>query len=204
MGTREHWNEVYLTKDSTEMSWYEEHLQLSLQLIKETGKNTSSQIIDIGSGTSTLVDDLMLRGYQNIDLLDISEAAINVAQQRLGPRANAVHWLKADVTEIQLPQSHYDIWHDRAVFHFLTHANDRQKYIETVQSSVKAGGNIILATFALDGPSVCSGLKTVRYDADSLQNELGDNFDLLNSVSESHQTPFGTEQKFIYCCFRKK
>jgi ubiquinone/menaquinone biosynthesis C-methylase UbiE len=203
METKTHWEKVYGTKDSTEVSWFQEHPELSLQFIDRTGVDSSAQVIDVGGGASTLVDDLLSRNYQNITVLDISAAALRVAQERLGSQANAVTWLEADITQVQLPYQFYDVWHDRAVFHFLTRAADRQKYVEAVMHSVKAGGHVIIATFGMDGPSRCSGLEVVRYDPDSLHHEFGSNFDLVHSTSESHETPFGTEQRFIYCYYRK-
>jgi ubiquinone/menaquinone biosynthesis C-methylase UbiE len=203
METKTHWEEVYETKNSTEVSWFQVHPELSLQFIERTGVGKSGQIIDVGGGASTLVDDLLDRNYRNITVLDISAAALQVAQERLGSWANAVTWLEADITQVQMPYKFYDVWHDRAVFHFLTRAADRQKYVETVMHSVKADGHVIVATFGVDGPSRCSGLEVVRYNPDSLHDEFGDNFDLVNSTSESHETPFGTEQKFIYCYCRK-
>jgi 2-polyprenyl-3-methyl-5-hydroxy-6-metoxy-1,4-benzoquinol methylase len=199
METKTHWEEVYETKESTEVSWFQKHPELSLQFIEGTGVDNSAQIIDVGGGASTLVDDLLNRNYQNITVLDISAAALQVAQTRIGSQANVVTWLEADITQVQLPQQFYDVWHDRAVFHFLTHAADRQKYVEAVMHSVKAGGHVIVATFGIDGPNRCSGLEIVRYNPVSLHDEFGNNFDLVHSTSESHVTPFGTEQKFIYC-----
>ncbi|MCG9890896.1 MAG: class I SAM-dependent methyltransferase [Thermosynechococcaceae cyanobacterium MS004] len=203
METKIYWEAVYEAKDSTEVSWFQEHPEISLQFIERTGVDNSVQVIDVGGGASTLVDDLLDRGYRNITVLDISSAALQVAQERLGSRANAVTWLEADITQVELPYKFYDVWHDRAVFHFLTRAADRQKYVEAVMHSVKEGGHVIVATFGVDGPSRCSGLEVVRYSPDSLHDEFGNNFDLVDSTSESHKTPFGTEQKFIYCYCRK-
>jgi 2-polyprenyl-3-methyl-5-hydroxy-6-metoxy-1,4-benzoquinol methylase len=203
METKTHWEKVYGTKDSTEVSWFQKHPELSLQFIESTDMGNLGQVIDVGGGASTLVDSLLGRGYQNITVLDISSAALQVAQERIGVKANAVTWLEADITQVQLPYRFYDVWHDRAVFHFLTRAADRQKYVEAVMHSVKAGGHVIIATFDVDGPSHCSNLEVVRYNPDSLHDEFGSNFDLVNSTSEAHETPFGTEQKFIYCYCRK-
>jgi 2-polyprenyl-3-methyl-5-hydroxy-6-metoxy-1,4-benzoquinol methylase len=203
METKTHWEKVYETKSSTEVSWFQKHLELSLQLIEDTGVDKAGQIIDIGGGASTLVDDLLDRGYLSINVLDVSGKALQVAQKRLGARANIVNWIESDITKVQLPHAFYDVWHDRAVFHFLTQAEDRQKYVEAVLNSVKTGGHVIIATFALDGPSHCSGLEIVRYNPDSLHHEFGDRFDLVHSTNEYHQTPFGTGQKFIYCYYRK-
>jgi ubiquinone/menaquinone biosynthesis C-methylase UbiE len=149
------------------------------------------------------VDDLIDNGYQNVTVLDISGTALEVAQQRLGSKASAVTWLEADVTKVKLPANFYNVWHDRAVFHFLTQAEDRAHYVESVQHSVKTGGHVIVATFGLEGPTRCSGLEVVRYSADSLHDEFGDEFDLVDTTTEAHHTPFGTEQKFVYCYCRK-
>ena len=150
-----------------------------------------------------MVDDLLERDYRNITVLDISAAALQVAQRRLGLRSGAVTSLAADITRVKLPYRFYDVWHGRAIFHFLTCAADRQKYVEAVMDSAKAGGHVIVATFGTDGPSRCSGLEVVRYSPNSLHDEFGDNFDLVHSTSESHQTPFRTEQNFMYCYYRK-
>jgi len=203
MENKTHWETVYETKASTEVSWFQEHPELSLEFIERTNVAKSSQIIDVGGGASTLVDDLLERNYQNITVLDISAAALQVAQERLGSQSKMVTWLEADITQVQLPYSFYDVWHDRAVFHFLTHAADRQKYVKAVMSSVKTGGHVIIATFSIDGPTRCSGLEIVRYDPDSLHDEFGNNFDLVHTSSESHETPLGIGQKFIYCYCRK-
>jgi len=203
MKTKKHWENIYHTKDTTQVSWFQEHSELSLQFIEHTGIDKTAHIIDVGGGASTLVDDLINNGYQNVTVLDISGTALEVAQQRLGSKASAVTWLEADVTKVKLPANFYDVWHDRAVFHFLTQAEDRARYVESVQHSVKTGGHVIVATFGLEGPTRCSGLEVVRYSADSLHDEFGDEFDLVDTTTEAHHTPFGTEQKFVYCYCRK-
>jgi ubiquinone/menaquinone biosynthesis C-methylase UbiE len=203
MKTKKHWENIYHTKDTTQVSWFQEHPELSLQFIEHTGIDKTAHIIDVGGGASTLVDDLINNGYQNVTVLDISGTALEVAQQRLGSKASAVTWLEADVTKVKLPANFYDVWHDRAVFHFLTQAEDRARYVESVQHSVKTGGHVIVATFGLEGPTRCSGLEVVRYSADSLHDEFGDEFDLVDTTTEAHHTPFGTEQKFVYCYCRK-
>ncbi|HEY8224992.1 MAG TPA: class I SAM-dependent methyltransferase [Pyrinomonadaceae bacterium] len=203
MKTKKHWENIYHTKDVTEVSWFQEHPELSLQFIEHTGIDKTAHIIDVGGGASTLVDDLIDNGYQNVTVLDISGTALEVAQQRLGSKASAVTWLEADVTKVKLPANFYNVWHDRAVFHFLTQAEDRAHYVESVQHSVKTGGHVIVATFGLEGPTRCSGLEVVRYSADSLHDEFGDEFDLVDTTTEAHHTPFGTEQKFVYCYCRK-
>ncbi len=203
MRSQSHWENVYKTKDATQVSWFQQHPELSLQLIEHTGVDKAGQIIDVGGGASTLVDDLLANEYENITVLDISAAALQVAQQRLGRLASRVTWLEANITQVKLPYNFYDVWHDRAVFHFLTLAEDRARYLKAVQHSVKTGGHVIVATFALDGPPRCSGLEVVRYCPDSLHEQFGDDFELVETTNELHQTPFGTEQKFIYCYCRK-
>lgn len=203
MSLRTHWENIHQTKTATQVSWYQEHSLLSLQFIVNTGIDKNSQIIDVGGGISTLVDDLLKSGYQNITVLDISASALKTAQQRLCLSAKKIIWIEADVTQALLPYQFYDVWHDRAVFHFLTQLADRQHYIDTVRHVVRPGGHVIVATFASDGPERCSGLDVVRYNPDELHNEFGDGFDLVDSTRETHHTPFGTEQKFIYCYCRK-
>jgi len=202
MNMKTHWEHIYETKAPTQVSWYQEHAQFSLQYILNTGIRKTDPIIDVGGGASTLVDDLIADGFQNISILDVSGAALQLARQRLGARAAAVNWIEADITQADLPGQAYNLWHDRAVFHFLTQPHDRQRYIDTVRQAVRPGGHVIVATFAPDGPERCSGLEVVRYNPESLHSEFGNGFDLVDSTNEIHHTPFGTEQKFIYCYCR--
>ena len=203
MQTKTHWENVYTTKPASEVSWFQEHSEVSLDLIKRTGVSQQSFVIDVGGGASTLVDDLLSDGFENITVLDISAAALHVAQARLAERAQVVTWLEADITRVTLPASHYNVWHDRAVFHFLTRPADRKRYVETVLASVKPGGHVIVATFSLDGPLRCSGLDVVRYSPDGLHEEFGESFLLVEHTQEVHHTPFGTQQQFVYCYCRK-
>jgi 2-polyprenyl-3-methyl-5-hydroxy-6-metoxy-1,4-benzoquinol methylase len=202
LDAKNHWSQIYETKASNQVSWYQDHARLSLDFIHRTGVEKAGQIIDVGGGASTLVDDLVEDGYQHISVLDISSEALNVARQRLGTKASAIQWLVADITQATLPTHFYDIWHDRAVFHFLTQPEARQRYINLVRQSVKVGGHVIVATFAHDGPEKCSGLDVMRYHPEHLHATFGKPFELVNSANETHQTPFGTEQKFIYCYCR--
>ena len=202
MSMETHWEHIYETKAPTQVSWYQEHARFSLHYIRKTGIQKTDAIIDVGGGSSTLVDDLVAEGYQHISILDVSAAALQLARQRLGTHAVDVNWIKADITQADLPEQAYDLWHDRAVFHFLTQATDRQRYIDTVRHAVRVGGHIILATFAPGGPERCSGLDVVRYSPESLHREFGGNFELVDSTRETHHTPFGTEQTFIYCYCR--
>jgi SAM-dependent methyltransferase len=199
--SQEHWEKIYRTKAPDQVSWFRPHLESSLALIERSAESRSDSIIDVGGGVSTLVDDLIARGYRNLTVLDISQAALSVAQSRLGRAAELVRWLRADITRADLPQRAFDIWHDRAVFHFLTAAEDRAAYVRTLASSVKPDARVILGTFGPDGPSKCSGLNVRRYDVDSLQKELGAQFHLIESSKERHATPFGTTQQFLYCRF---
>jgi 2-polyprenyl-3-methyl-5-hydroxy-6-metoxy-1,4-benzoquinol methylase len=203
MENKTHWEKIYQTKSTTQVSWFQENPLLSLQYIQQTRVDKTAQVIDIGGGASTLVDHLLDDGFQHVSVLDISATALQVAQQRLGARSDSVSWLEADITQVELPNSQYDVWHDRAVFHFLTKPEDRQKYVDVVRKSVKQDGHVIVATFAADGPLQCSGLDVARYNTDDLHNEFGAGFELLDSTSEEHHTPFGTDQKFIYCYCRK-
>lgn len=203
MDTKDHWENVYSTKESDAVSWFQPHAEQSLELIKASGINKSAAIIDVGSGASTLIDDLLNRNFSQLSVLDLSASALEVAQQRLGQRACEVNWIVGDITQVSLPKNHYDLWHDRAVFHFLTDPIDRQRYIDTVLSALKPGGHIIVATFDEDGPSHCSGLPVQRYNPDELHAEFGTPFQLVGQRKELHETPFGTSQKFIYCYCRR-
>ncbi len=196
---KNHWEEVYATKAPDAVSWYRAHLERSLQLIQRVATSTSSPIIDVGGGESTLVDDLLAAGYADVSVLDISETAIRVARERLGDRAERVHWIAGDVTKVPLEPRRYEIWHDRAVFHFLTDEESRAAYVAQVNRAVKPGGYVLVATFGPEGPTKCSGLDVVRYDAEGLHDEFGAPFVLVDSGTELHTTPFGTTQQFLYC-----
>lgn len=202
MTARNHWETVYRTKAVEDVSWYRPHLEVSLQLIGDAAPDTGSAVIDVGGGEATLVDDLVARGYGDVTVLDISQAAIDVAKTRLGSSAAAVRWIAADITAVELEAARYDVWHDRAVFHFLTRAEDRAAYVRQVARAVRRGGHVIVATFGPEGPEKCSGLDVVRYDAEHLHREFGPKFRLLNSVSELHETPWGAPQQFMYCFCR--
>jgi 2-polyprenyl-3-methyl-5-hydroxy-6-metoxy-1,4-benzoquinol methylase len=202
MTTKAHWENVYRTKAVDEVSWYRPHLEVSLSLIEHATPDTGSAVIDVRGGEATLVDDLVARGYSDVTVLDISQAAIDVAKGRLGPSSCSVHWITGDITAVELEAARYDVWHDRAVFHFLTNADDRAAYVHQVAHAVRLGGHVIVGTFGLDGPEKCSGLEVVRYDAGNLHGEFGPKFRLLDSVTEVHETPWGTPQQFIYCFCR--
>jgi len=198
-----HWENVYQSKPVTQVSWFQEHAERSLQFIRNTGIAQDAHIMDVGGGASTLVDDLLCDGYSKLTVLDISVAALLVARKRLGPDADKVHWLEADITQAEFPEASVDVWHDRAVFHFLTNPQDRRRYVSNVLRAVKPGGHVIIATFAEDGPLRCSGLDIVRYRPDSLHDEFGEAFKLVASDQEVHHTPGGADQKFIYCYCRR-
>jgi 2-polyprenyl-3-methyl-5-hydroxy-6-metoxy-1,4-benzoquinol methylase len=201
MSGQQHWERVYGSKAPDQVSWFRPHLETSLTLIERAiSGNRSAAIIDVGGGASTLVDDLLQRGYSHVTVLDISPAALNLARKRLGEVvSNAVEWICADVTEARLPERSYDLWHDRAVFHFLTAPKDRAMYVRTVAAAVRPGGHVIVSTFGPEGPIQCSGLDVLRYDTESLHGEFGPRFRLVESSSELHHTPFGTTQQFLYC-----
>jgi len=203
MNKTSHWENVYQTKSDKEVSWYREHLETSLKLILGTEVEKDAAIVDVGGGSSTLVDDLPDHGFIDVSVLDISSSALARSMERLGRRGETVSWIAADITEVDLPPNHFDVWHDRAVLHFLTSPEDREKYVELVNKSVKPGGHVIVASFGPNGPQKCSGLDVIRYSPETMHGEFGSQFDLLKSFSESHHTPFGTTQEFVFCYCRK-
>ena len=203
MQSKDHWEHIYSSKAPDAVSWFQEHAKSSLQLIRETGVAPAAAIIDVGGGASILVDDLLENGYSNLTVLDLSSAALIAAQNRLDKRADLVAWMEADILKAELPASKYDVWHDRAVFHFLTQPQERRAYVQTVLRAVKPGGHVIIATFAEDGPTQCSGLSVMRYSADELHAEFGSSFVLVDHRKEVHHTPFGTVQNFTYCYCRR-
>jgi SAM-dependent methyltransferase len=202
MDPQKHWEKIYTEKAPDAVSWYSPHLDASISLIERTSVSRSAAIIDVGGGESTLVDDLLARGYENITVLDISQTAIDANRRRLGSAAQRIHWMVADITKVELEPYAFDVWHDRAVFHFLTASADRAAYVRQVAHAVKPGGHVIVSTFGPEGPTRCSGLDVVRYDADSLHTEFGGRFRLVESSKQLHRTPFGTQQQFLYCYCR--
>ncbi|HWN77547.1 MAG TPA: class I SAM-dependent methyltransferase [Bradyrhizobium sp.] len=197
-----HWEKVYTTKGESEVSWFQETPALSLELIKLVGAMQNSAIIDIGGGASRLVDHLVSRGYQDVTVLDLSAAALGSARSRIGDKANRVTWIAADVTTWQ-PSWTYDLWHDRAAFHFLTERNDQAAYVARLRRALRAGGHAIIATFAPDGPERCSGLMVSCYDANALALTLGEGFELIDTRRHDHTTPWGAVQKFQFSTFRR-
>lgn len=202
MPAKHHWEHVYRTKPVTGVSWYQEHADESLRLIRDSGMPAGGALIDVGGGASTLVDDLVASGHHAVTVLDLSAAALQAAQARLGECARTVQWLEADVLEAALPAQAYDLWHDRAVFHFLTREDERQAYVRQVLHAVRPQGHVIVATFAEDGPTQCSGLPVMRYSAAELHAQFGPAFALLAQSRETHHTPNGAVQQFVYCYCR--
>ena len=202
MNVETHWDKIYREKAPDAVSWYRPHLETSLALIEKAAPERTVSIIDVGGGGSTLVDDLLAHGYQNITVLDVSQTALNVTKKRLGPASEGIQWVTADIVNGELASNAYDVWHDRAVFHFLTAMDQRVAYVRQVARAVKPGGHVLVSTFGPEGPTKCSGLEVVRYDAESLHAEFGVRFRLLDSIKEFHNTPFGTTQQFLYCLCR--
>lgn len=200
MDRKKHWETVYEQKSPGEVSWYQRDPVLSLELIQHAGIARDAAIIDVGGGASVLVDRLLAIGYRNVSVLDLSARALAYAQARLSGTSHHVTWIEADITAFAPPVS-YDLWHDRAVFHFLTGADDRRKYVAVLKRSVKSGGHVIIAAFAIGGPTQCSGLDIVQYDAEKLSNTLGASFRLMEERAELHVTPAKKEQKFVYFRF---
>ena len=199
MDRHEHWNAIYRTKAEDDVSWFESEPQISLELINAASPS-HGRVIDVGGGVSHLVDRLVATGFESVTVLDISEIALEHAKSRLGAQAVQVHWVVGDVCRIA-ELSPCDVWHDRAVFHFLTDTNDRRKYIDLVNRTVRVGGHVIIGTFAIDGPLKCSGLEVCRYDAAKLSRELGPRFKLVRELPYTHVTPGGTPQKFLFALF---
>jgi SAM-dependent methyltransferase len=202
MQNTEHWEVVYRNKRFDAVSWYAPHLGESLRLIEQLCPDKTAAIVDIGGGESTLVDDLLLRHYLDVSVLDISATAIDFTKQRLGTKAQQVSWHVGDITQYDFGSKRFDLWHDRAVFHFLTDPAARNRYVELVRRSVKPGGYVLMATFGPNGPLKCSGLDVVRYDERSLHNEFGEGFSLQGSELTQHHTPMGADQQFLYCWCR--
>lgn len=203
MNSKAHWESVYGAKAPDAVSWYAPHLLLSMDYVRRAGLGKHASIVDVGGGESTLVDDLLVEGYDKLTVLDISPTALDVARRRLGSRAESVNWLTGDVLSIELLVGAYDIWHDRAVFHFLTSDEQRHRYVEQVLRSLKPGGYAVVGTFGPEGPEKCSGLPVARYDSHALHARFGELFELVDSRIEVHKTPLGTPQQFVYCFCRR-
>ena len=202
MQTAEHWENVYRSKNFDVVSWCAPHLGESLRLIGQLTPDKTAAIVDIGGGESTLVDDLLHCNYLDVSVLDISATAVEFTRQRLGAKAKDVSWHVGNVTQYDFGSKQFDLWHDRAVFHFLTEPAARRAYVELVRRSVKPGGHVLMATFGPDGPLKCSDLDVVRYDDQSLHHEFGEGFQMLGSKLTEHNTPMGIRQQFLYCWCR--
>ena len=200
---KDHWERVYQKHAPTEVGWYQAYPEISLKFINNTGVGLDGRIIDVGGGTSTLSEHLLDQGYKQLAVLDISKNSIEKAKSQLGEKSGRITWIEADVTTYSFKEQ-YDVWHDRAVFHFLTKYKDRKEYMSSLNQGLRLNGHLIIATFSLDAPPKCSGLSVVRYSPKILQNELGDNFDLLEALIEDHVTPSGVKQNFIFCRFIKR
>lgn len=197
---KKHWNTVYETKNPDQVSWTQETPITSLDFINSFGLDKNAKIIDIGGGDSKLVDNLLDQGYQNITILDISEKALNKTKKRLGARAQKITWIVSDIIDFE-PKETYDIWHDRATFHFLTSAIHIKKYVDTVSKSVNQ--HLVIGTFSENGPIKCSGLNITQYTEESLAKTLQNDFEKIRSLTEDHTTPFDTSQNFLFCSFKK-
>ena len=202
MSRREHWEQVYSSKPPDRLGWYKPRLQTSLDWITELSLGANAPIIDVGGGASTLVDDLLGRGYSAITVLDLAAPALQLIKARLGEKGSTVTLLCGDVTDIELGENAFELWHDRAVFHFLTDAGDRDRYRANLCRALRPGGHVIIGTFAPGAPPRCSGLPVQRYDLDLLHETLGDAFELRRHQQEMHVTPGGVEQLYLYCEFR--
>ncbi len=202
MDSKGHWEGIYRTKAFHEVSWFQQEARVSLDLIQRVAPDSTAAILDVGGGASILVDSLLGVGYEHVSVLDLSSMALEQAQNRLGPRAAGVRWLETDVLIAALPRAGFDVWHDRAVFHFLTAESDRARYVAQVRQTLRPGGHVLVATFAHDGPRKCSGLPVARYTPDALHREFGSGFRLLESVREEHVTPTGARQAFVFCLCR--
>ena len=202
MDRKTHWEQIYRTKGPDQVSWFEAEASLSLTLVERAVPDREARIIDVGAGAATLVDGLLAAGYHHITVLDLSAAALAQAQRRLGDRAKRVAWREADVLTGELPAHAFDLWHDRAVFHFLTDATDRARYLAQVRHALRPGGYALVATFAEDGPTRCSGLEVARYSPEALHSEFGDEFQLVTSAHQTHRTPWDARQAFTYCLCR--
>jgi SAM-dependent methyltransferase len=202
MTQAEHWERIYRTSDPTQVSWYQTAPTLSLDLIRRVAPDLDAPIIDVGGGASTLVDSLLDAGYRNVTVLDLAPSALAIARQRLGERAQRVAWITGSILDARLRASAYAVWHDRAVFHFLTDRRDSSRYVEQGRRAVRPNGHLIVASFSPEGPPKCSGLDVARYDPERMHAEFGVGFRLLDSVREDHHTPAGAVQAFVYCLCR--
>lgn len=203
MDKKTHWENVFATKQETEVSWYQKKPLASLQFFSDNAIDKNAKIIDVGGGDSYLIDHLLDMGYTNLYLLDISENAIHRIRKRLGPKAEKVTFIVSDILDFK-PEETFDVWHDRASFHFLTSAEDIVRYEQIVHQAVSKNGYLFIGTFSENGPLKCSGLEITQYSEMKLQNVFKDHFETIQCFTEDHQTPFGTTQNFIFCTFKNK
>ena len=203
MNLKEHWEAVYRSKHPTEVSWYQTEAALSFRLIQRVAPLPGTPIIDVGGGASVLVSQLSDAGYTNLTVLDLSGGAIAAARSRLGLKGQSIRWIEADILKAELPRGGFGVWHDRAVFHFLTDRADREQYVAQARRAVVAGGHVLVATFAEDGPMRCSGLEVMRYSPTALHAEFGEGFTFLSAEREEHVTPAGVAQAFTYCLCKR-
>jgi hypothetical protein len=199
---QEHWDDVYNRRAPTEVSWFESKPNWSLGAITSAGLDLPSPIIDVGGGASTLADELIRHGFCDVSVLDISEAVLANVRVRLAAAANSIHFIQTDITRFE-PARAYALWHDRAVFHFLTTAQDRDAYRRALREGTSCGSHVLISTFGPQGPQRCSGLDTVRYDSAALARELGDDFQLIDASIDVHTTPGGNEQQFLHARFKR-
>jgi len=202
MRMQNHWQDIYATKGESQTSWFRPHLDTSLRLIDSLGLPASKAIIDVGAGRSTLVDDLIKKGFRDVTALDISPAALSQSRRRMELAGDLVRWINADVFAANLPSTRFDVWHDRAVFHFLVSEDEQARYAALAARCVREGGHLVIGTFALDGPDRCSDLPVCRYDAAGLAARFPD-FTLVADAREEHRTPGGSTQPFTYVLLRK-
>ncbi len=202
MDRRAHWERVYAEKSPDQVSWFQAEARLSLDLITRSAPPPAASVVDVGGGASRLIDGLLARGYRDLRVLDLSASALAAAHARLGTAGDLVRWTVGDVLEAEFAAGSVDVWHDRAVFHFLTDPADRARYVEQVRHAVRPDGLVLVATFAEDGPLKCSGLEVVRYSPEALHHEFGDDFVVLESHREAHRTPWDAVQQFTYCLCR--
>ena len=202
MDPKHHWQRVYERKPADAMSWHQPTAARSVAMIRRVAPDRRTSIIDVGGSASVLVDELLALAYERLTVLDLASSALDAARERLGPIAARVRWLESDVLEAPLPAGGFDVWHDRAVFHFLTARADRRAYVRQVRHAVRPGGFVIVATFAEDGPERCSGLPVTRYSDEALHREFGEEFELIGSEREEHHTPDDAAQPFVHCLCR--
>lgn len=204
MDHKEHWEDVYSSRPTDRLGWHKPRLQTSLEWIRSLELPPHAPIIDVGGGASTLIDDLLADGFSAVTVLDISDAALSLLRERLGSDAQKVSWLNGDITSVELPAGHFELWHDRAAFHFLTEPLQQQQYRQKLLQALKPGGHLIIGAFAPEAPSKCSGLPVQRYDHARLAETLGHELELIRHHKEMHVTPGGVEQMYLYCQFRRQ